>query len=210
MRKGAIAIVLAAVVWSGLAHAGAQDTTLRRGAQLVLKYAEEHGGELGKEFVKHLTFSAVIDGLKELLFNKPEQSPLPDSELRRLRETIERMLADQEFRERQKQEKEVMEYMDRWDRCSSPSYATEEPDAVIEACSEIVRSEGEPIQDISTAYNNRGIAYAQKGDHDRAISDYTKAIEINARNGDAYSNRSNAYEQKGDHDRAIADSSKAI
>ncbi|MGH6838853.1 MAG: hypothetical protein ACREDT_08625, partial [Methylocella sp.] len=144
MRKGAIAIVLAAVVWSGLAHAGAQDTTLRRGAQLVLKYAEEHGGELGKEFVKHLTFSAVIDGLKELLFNKPEQSPLPDSELRRLRETIERMLADQEFRERQKQEKEVMEYMDRWDRCSSPSYATEEPDAVIEACSEIVRSEGEP------------------------------------------------------------------
>ncbi|MEQ1577400.1 MAG: tetratricopeptide repeat protein, partial [Hyphomicrobium sp.] len=32
---------------------------------------------------------------------------------------------------------------------------------------------------LACAYHNRGLAYAAKGDHDRAIADYTKLIEIN-------------------------------
>jgi tetratricopeptide (TPR) repeat protein len=31
------------------------------------------------------------------------------------------------------------------------------------------------------AYNNRGVAYHGKGDHDRAIADYTKAVTLEER-----------------------------
>ena len=37
------------------------------------------------------------------------------------------------------------------------------------------------------AYNNRGLAYGEKGQYDQAISDFNKALEINSRYADAYS-----------------------
>ena len=45
---------------------------------------------------------------------------------------------------------------------------------------------------------------------DRAIADFTKAIEINLQDADAYNNRGTAYVGKGEIDRAIADYSRAI
>ena len=60
------------------------------------------------------------------------------------------------------------------------------------------------------AYFNRGLAYANRGQHDKAISDYNKAIEINPRYAMAYSNRGIVYAKKGQHDRAISDYNKAI
>jgi tetratricopeptide (TPR) repeat protein len=59
-------------------------------------------------------------------------------------------------------------------------------------------------------YNQRGTAYAQKGDYDRAIADYTQAIRIVPNFSYAYSNRGAAYYGKGDSDRAIADYAQAI
>jgi tetratricopeptide (TPR) repeat protein len=65
---------------------------------------------------------------------------------------------------------------------------------------------------LSTAerYNESGVAYARMGDYDRAIADYSKAIEVYPEHAGAYSNRGIAYERMGDYDRAIADHSKAI
>ena len=60
------------------------------------------------------------------------------------------------------------------------------------------------------AYNNRGIAYGQKGEFDRAIADFDKAIEISSRYAEAYSNRGVAYSGKGEFDRAIEDYNTAI
>ena len=45
---------------------------------------------------------------------------------------------------------------------------------------------------------------------DRAIADYSRAIEIDPQYGNAFFGRGTAFEAKGDHNRAIADLSKAI
>jgi tetratricopeptide (TPR) repeat protein len=60
------------------------------------------------------------------------------------------------------------------------------------------------------AYNNRGNAYDYKGQYDQAISDYTKAIEINPKYGLAYYNRGIAHNNKGQYDQVISDYTKAL
>ena len=56
---------------------------------------------------------------------------------------------------------------------------------------------------------DRGTAYQAKGNKDRAVIDFTTAIEIAPR-VEAYKNRGNAYQAEGDFDRAIVDFDKAI
>ena len=46
-------------------------------------------------------------------------------------------------------------------------------------------------------YCNRGNAYLDKGQHQRAILDYTRALEINPRYADAYVNQGNAHAERG-------------
>ncbi len=62
----------------------------------------------------------------------------------------------------------------------------------------------------AVVHNNRGFDYCQIGKYDQAISDFSKAIEMNPRLAPAYSNRGAAYLYKGQYDRAILDLSKAI
>ncbi len=71
----------------------------------------------------------------------------------------------------------------------------------------------QPRQNESTDprfYNNRGAVYWEKGQYDRAISDFSKAIEIDARYSKAYNNRGIIYRLEGQYDRAISDFKKAI
>ena len=44
----------------------------------------------------------------------------------------------------------------------------------------------------AVAYFNRGIAYQAKGERDRAIADYDKAIALNPKYANAYYNRRRA------------------
>ncbi len=60
------------------------------------------------------------------------------------------------------------------------------------------------------AYFGRAIAYDKQGDPDRAIADYSEAIEIAPQSVQAYRCRAIDYAKKGETDKAIADLSEAI
>ena len=58
--------------------------------------------------------------------------------------------------------------------------------------------------------NERGLSHAEKGDHDKAIADFTEAIRLDPKDAAVYSLRGLSYAAKGDHDKAIADYTEAI
>lgn len=93
------------------------------------------------------------------------------------------------------------------ERCASISG---NPDLAIQHCTRAIESGRYSGENLFKLHYNRGIEWAAKGDHDRAIADYDAAIRLNPRNSDAYYNRGTAWGNKGDHDRAIADYDVAI
>ena len=62
----------------------------------------------------------------------------------------------------------------------------------------------------SKEYHDRGVARLDKGETDRAISDFTKVIKMNPRFANAYFYRGRSYFHKGEHDQAISDLTDAI
>lgn len=84
------------------------------------------------------------------------------------------------------------------------------PDEQIAGCTAVLQSDRTSAGNRAVAYTNRGIAYADKKDYDRAIGDFNDAIRINPNLAMAYNNRGSAVQSKGDFDRAIADYSEAI
>jgi tetratricopeptide (TPR) repeat protein len=62
----------------------------------------------------------------------------------------------------------------------------------------------------AVAYNNRGNAYVRVNEHERAMEDFNKAIELNPNYAEAYNNRGNAYVRLNEHERAIEDFNKTI
>jgi tetratricopeptide (TPR) repeat protein len=82
------------------------------------------------------------------------------------------------------------------------------PDDVITGCTRLIGSaRGDTL---AHYYNNRGVAFANKHDYDRAIEDYGRAIKINSRSAVVFHNRGISYHQKGDQKRAIDDFGRAI
>jgi len=52
--------------------------------------------------------------------------------------------------------------------------------------------------------------YDNKGEYDKALKDYTQAIQINPKDSDIYNNRGNTYYNKREYDKAFDDCNKAI
>jgi Flp pilus assembly protein TadD len=59
-------------------------------------------------------------------------------------------------------------------------------------------------------HNNRGLAYEQLNQRERAIEDYNKAIELNPNLAEAYNNRGFVYTELRQYEHAIEDFNKAI
>ena len=67
------------------------------------------------------------------------------------------------------------------------------------------------MANLATDYDNRGVAYANKGLYDQAIADYNQAISLLPKTFPiAYFNRGSAYNNQGLDDRAIIDYTTAI
>ena len=60
------------------------------------------------------------------------------------------------------------------------------------------------------AYNNRGTAYASKGNYEHAIADYDQALELNPGFTELFANRGLAYVKTGQPALAIDDFSAAL
>jgi Tfp pilus assembly protein PilF len=65
-------------------------------------------------------------------------------------------------------------------------------------------------QTVPRIYYNRGNVFMNEKNYDRAIGDYSKAIELNPNYAEAYYNRGIVYMNEKNYDRAIRDYSKAI
>jgi tetratricopeptide (TPR) repeat protein len=81
-----------------------------------------------------------------------------------------------------------------------------DPKKAIEYLSEAIRLDPNYV----FAYNNRGIAYGNLNQFDRAIADYDQTIRLDPNSALAYGNRGNAYRALKQFDRAIADYDHAI
>lgn len=60
------------------------------------------------------------------------------------------------------------------------------------------------------SYTDRGISHAAKGQYNKAIADFNKALELNPREAKTYLGRGIAYLEKFEYDKAISDFSQAI
>jgi tetratricopeptide (TPR) repeat protein len=81
---------------------------------------------------------------------------------------------------------------DDWNDCVQ----TADPEVRIESCSAIVARENETPGNRAYACLNRCHAYLNKGEHDRAIADFGRVLELNPKYADAYFNRAYAYQTR--------------
>ena len=65
-------------------------------------------------------------------------------------------------------------------------------------------------ESLASAFNNRGVAYRRKGLFDLAITDYSRAIQLNPEFATAYSNLGLAYAKQTRYELAIANFNQAI
>ncbi len=82
-------------------------------------------------------------------------------------------------------------------------------DELFPICTEMIELEQEPHAK-AFAYVRRGAAYGKKGDPDKAIVDFTKALEFKPNDAETYLFRGLEYIPKGDLDHAIADFKRAL
>jgi len=67
-----------------------------------------------------------------------------------------------------------------------------------------------PVVDTAIAANNQGLVYNNNGEYDKAMSAFTKAIELDPNFALSYSNRGWVHIKLGQYEQAIADCTKAI
>ena len=90
--------------------------------------------------------------------------------------------------------------------CSSSS----NPDEKIAACTRQISSGRWTGRNLATSYINRGGAYSDRGDYERAIADFNEAIRLDPKYAAAYFGRGRAYELKSDFANALSDFRAAL
>jgi tetratricopeptide (TPR) repeat protein len=91
-----------------------------------------------------------------------------------------------------------------WDDCAS-----NDPERSLAGCNKIIARGKDTKANLAIAHYNRGNDYQADGDHDKAIADYNKSIDLKPQ-ASAYHNRGYSYSRKDLYDKAIADYDKAL
>jgi lipoprotein NlpI len=88
--------------------------------------------------------------------------------------------------------------------------ASGNPEAAIKACTRLIEFGSLSRPELAKAYYSRGTEWANQGSHERAIADFTLAIELDPKFAAAYYNRALSQSEKAESDLAIADYSAAL
>ena len=83
-------------------------------------------------------------------------------------------------------------------------------DLQINGCTALIQVGGLMPQGVAIAHNNRGNAYQRRGDYDRAIDDYIRALNSKPDYAEAFNNRGVAHYKKKAFGRAIQDFDRAV
>lgn len=87
---------------------------------------------------------------------------------------------------------------------------TNNPALAIEVCTRLIEFAGLDRPNLAKAYYARGAEYAAQAKHDRAVADFSMAIELDQNLPALYFNRALSYSEIGEHDRAITDYDAAL
>jgi len=83
-------------------------------------------------------------------------------------------------------------------------------DIQIGGCTTLIESGKMADKSLAWSHTNRGMAYVYKGDIDKALADFNKAVALDPTYALALVDRGTAYDNKGDHARAIVDFDAAL
>ena len=86
----------------------------------------------------------------------------------------------------------------------------EDPSLLIRACTALLRPGRETPDGRARAFFNRGRAWSDQGQYDKAIQDFDQAIRLDPHYPDAFNNRGIARGGKGEREKAIQDFDEAI
>ena len=81
------------------------------------------------------------------------------------------------------------------------------PDVAIKSCDAVI---DETLKNLANGYYFRGMAKADKNDHDGAIGDYSQALKVDPQDPDYLNSRAAAYEAKNELDKALADYNQSL
>lgn len=94
-----------------------------------------------------------------------------------------------------------------WERCTgNPGI---DWDQQIRSCTALIQSGQEARENLAIAHYNRGLAYENKENYERAIADYSETILLNPNDAEAFFYRSLDKERMGDNVGARADMAAA-
>ena len=93
---------------------------------------------------------------------------------------------------------------------SKNEFTEEDCEKIITETTRIINDDKQDIMEVGTAYYNRGIIFYKKKEEDKAILDFTKAIEIMPDYAPVYFMRASSYYLFYEDEKALIDAQKAL